>query len=517
MISARDAYRAEVYRRYGLTCPPRYATLRDIRRPTLGGRVARIAAALGTPFMPWQRYVADTSLEIDPATGLFVYRSIGTTVPRQSGKTSVILPLACHRGMAWQRQRIFYAAQSGTEAREKWEDDFVAAMKASSLHRRFRVRKSNGREAVIWRATGSIQGLHANTEHKGHGKTINLGLLDELFAQVDYRIWAAWRPAMITVASAQAYWFSTAGTSRSVPLNEAIERGRTLIESGAPTRTAYFEWSDDPSNDRADRSLWPTYMPALCPTPGPCRCSPHWRHTVTMEAIATELEEADTPARLAEYDRAYRNITREDDALVVDPRVPTIEAWQLLADARALGGNVVALGIDAYGGNAAIIAVGNTPTGVPRLVVLEHGPGTDWVVGKALRICENLKPVAVGIDDKAESGKLIQRLIKGGLKRMSREKPHRGGLWVPSISDLTAAHATFADTVNGGGLVHLGQPGMTQALAVARTRVVGDGAYLFGRRVSSADITPLAGGALALAAYERYQELAAVAAGPNVW
>lgn len=88
-----------LYEHYGLTCPPRWGTMRDFSRQTYGGKVAKIAKALGTPLMPWQRYVADTALEIDPETGLLANRGADTTVPRQSGKTSLILPAAIWRGL----------------------------------------------------------------------------------------------------------------------------------------------------------------------------------------------------------------------------------------------------------------------------------------------------------------------------------------------------------------------------------------------------------------------------------
>jgi phage terminase large subunit-like protein len=525
--SARERYREQVYAAYELTCPPRYGTLRDVRRPTYGPKVARIAAKLGTPLMPWQRYVVDTALEIDPATGVFAYRGVGVTVPRQSGKTSIALPVACHRCLAWQRQNVRYAAQNGTAAREKWEDDHLPMLEAAGWipadgeplrpRHKARTRKSNGREALIWRGTHSIYGLHSNTEQSGHGKTLHLGLLDELFAQIDDRVYAAWSPAMTTVDSAQSWWFSTAGTAKSVPLNEARDHGREIVASGAPSRTAYFEWSDDPKQDRRDQSLWATYMPALCPTAGACRCSPRWRHTVTLETIAHELEQASTASKLAEFDRAYRNITREDFEAAPDPLVPTLEAWELLADKRSEGAGPVACGIDAYQGYAAIVAIGETVEGLRRQVVLEHGPGHSWVVEKVMRINDELKPLAWAIDDKGESAKLIPQLLAAGLRRMGKE-PHRGGLWVPTTSELGGATANWCDRVNGGQLVHLGQAVMAQALAVTRTRPIADGAYAFGRRVSSADITPVVAGSIADAAFERFAGLAVgYDALANIW
>ena len=51
------------------TCPPRFSTARNRSRPTYGPRVGQVANLLGRPLMPWQQAVADTALEVDPATG----------------------------------------------------------------------------------------------------------------------------------------------------------------------------------------------------------------------------------------------------------------------------------------------------------------------------------------------------------------------------------------------------------------------------------------------------------------
>jgi hypothetical protein len=62
-------------------CPPLYATARDPSRDTLGAAVAAAAEQLGTPFMPWQRQVADVAMEVDPATGRLAYREVNLTTP----------------------------------------------------------------------------------------------------------------------------------------------------------------------------------------------------------------------------------------------------------------------------------------------------------------------------------------------------------------------------------------------------------------------------------------------------
>ncbi|BCJ45327.1 hypothetical protein GCM10010168_85960 [Actinoplanes ianthinogenes] len=507
---------ALLYEHYGLTCPPRWGTARNFDRKTYGPKVAKIARALGTPLMPWQRYVVDTALEIDPETESLAYRGVDITVPRQSGKTSLILPVMIWRGMYKPRQRIVYGAQTAVAAREKWEDEHLVAMGAArSLKNRYRERKANGREAILW-GNGSIQTLLASTEMAGHGKTLDMAALDEYFAQVDYRSDQAVGPAMITRADAQKWRLSTAGTQKSVPFNAMRKRGRAAIEVGRLSTIAFFDWCALPGMMRDDPATWRSCMPALCPAPvrGVCRCSREWRHTVTEPAIATELE---TYAEdLGEFDRAYLNISRELGELDLDPNVPTAEEWALLADPEAPGGEVLALAIDCTpdGGWTSIVAVGDSPLGMPLIKVLDHGAGRGWVPGRIRQLVDRLNPVCVVLDDKSAAGVLLLPLEKVGIKRMPpvnednpRQGPQRGQLWVPTVQQLGAACGSFTDAVRGGQLVHLGQQEMTIALDGAKTRPLGDGAWAWGRKIASADISPLVAGSLGLAGLERWRHL----------
>lgn len=519
LASPSERDRAAIYEHYGLTCPPRFATLRNFDRPTYGPKVARISAKLGAPFMPWQRYVFDVGLEIDPATGLFAYRGVGCTVPRQSGKTTGILSLCCHRGMAWHRQRIVYAAQNGTAARQKWEDDQLPVLAAAGFipadgdkllpKHKARVRKANAREAIMWRKTQSLHTLQSNTERAGHGMTMHLGVKDEFFAQVDDRISAAWSPAMITVADAQEWWFSTMGTSKSIPMNAAVAAGREQIIAGVPSRVAYFDWSAPDGADRTDPAVWLACMPALCPDLV-CQCSPDWHHTVTVPTIQTELDKAVTPSLLAEFDRAFMNIPREDDEVGDDPNVPTSQEWDLLANDAALGGDVRAIAIDTTPAatHTAIVAVGDGPDGNPLAVVLKHGPGTTWVPAYAAALAATYDPVAWVLDEKSRTRELLEPLRQAGIIARPVDKFERGNLWIPMVHDVGGACGALTTRVKNGGLSHLGQKVLAAAVAGARTRPLGDGAIAFGRKVSSADISPLYGVALALAAYEKFRHLA---------
>jgi len=168
-----------------LRCSPRWSTPRTSRK-TRGGELARFAAALGKPLMPWQRHVADVALEIDPDTGRLAYRKIALTVPRQSGKTTLLLASMVHRALGFgDRQRIIYTAQTRLKARQKWEDEHLVALEHSPFAAlMLPTRKQIGQEAIRWR-NGSLHGLEAPSEDAAHGEVLDQGVIDEAFALRD--------------------------------------------------------------------------------------------------------------------------------------------------------------------------------------------------------------------------------------------------------------------------------------------------------------------------------------------
>src|SRR5437588_143676 len=361
-----------------LSCPPRWTTPRT-DRPTLGPKVAKIAELIGSPLMPWQRHVADVALEVDPDTGLLVYREVVLTVPRQSGKTLLLLCAMVHRAQGFgRRQRILYTAQTRNDARRKWEDEHVEVLNRSPLKPLFKVRKSNGSEAIHWR-NGSMHGITSSTEKAGHGETLDMGVIDEAFAQEDSRLEQGLRPTMITRAQPQLLVVSTAGTRKSVYLRGKVDAGRTRADLGLTDSVAYFEWSAPPDADPGSVETWRACMPALCPTGLPCRCDPNgrWRHTIDEGAIRANFE----GMSLSEFRRAFLNQWPDDapEEWLVIPRA----AWEAQLDPASEAADPVAFAIDANPERsaAAILMAGERPGGGRHVETVEHRPGTGWVVG----------------------------------------------------------------------------------------------------------------------------------------
>lgn len=501
----------EIYAAYGLTCPPRVGTLRNPARPTYGRAVARVMARLGMPPMPAQRYAVDVAMEVDPATRALAYRDITILKPRQSGKTTVILGVKVHRAIAFPRetrrhapyqrgrQRIIYAAQKRIDAEDKFINDHLPILLASPFKDRFRSRLSTGKEALLW-DTGAYDGITSNTEDAAHGKTLDLAVEDEIFAAEDARLEAAFSPAMLTRWSPQHWRISTEGTEKSTYLAAKVDAGRAAAESGVMAGICYLEWSnlDGP---RDDPQTWLSCMPALCPTPAPCRCSPDgaWRHTVTLDTIRSELLKMEKDPD--NFDRAYLN-RRKGSRVAPDPNLPTATEWRALADPRAVPGEPVAFAIEMTFDrrSAAIVAVGPDRNGTRRAIeVIAHEPDVDWIVPRVLELNEKWKPVAWGLALGGPAGALAQELSDAGIIAPQGD-PEWGQLWIPNTSQLGAACGAFVDSVRKRTLAHRDDPRLNNALGAARTRPMSD-TWMFTRK-GSGDICCLVGATLALAAYE---------------
>src|SRR3989304_5952957 len=132
---------------------PRFSAPRRPDRRTLGPVAGKISKALGKPFLPWQQQAADVALEVDPRTGRLVYDDVRVTVPRQSGKTTLLLPIILTRWQAstWLGgpQTMLYFAQNRIKARRKWENTFVRDLKGyKPIQGMYDVKLSTGDEHV---------------------------------------------------------------------------------------------------------------------------------------------------------------------------------------------------------------------------------------------------------------------------------------------------------------------------------------------------------------------------------
>lgn len=436
--------------------------------------------------MPWQRYVADVALEIDPGTGRLAYRELGLTVPRQSGKTTLILALCVHRALGFgTRQVITYGAQTRNDARKKWEDDHVTALESSPFRKLITVRKTNGNEAILWK-NRSRHGITSNTEKAGHGGTLDLAFLDEAFSQVDARLEQAFKPAMITRPQPQFWVVSTAGSPDSVYLRGKVNAGREHVESGRRSGVAYFEWSAPDDADPADPAVWRDCMPAL-------------GHTITEDAIAADYASME----LVEFQRAYLN--QWPDRNAQDPVIDPVK-WGELADPDSQVVDPVVFAVDANPErrSAAIAVGGRRADGLGHVEIVDARPGTGWVMGRVAELNERYKPRAWVLDPGSSAGAWIPAMQEAGIDPVL----------VTGRDMAQACGAFYEDVVENAALRHLDQPELNTALAGARRQPRGD-AWVWHRRNSDVDISPLV--AVTLAWQSAARSTPAEAPPPTLW
>lgn len=446
-----------------------------------------IAAELGTPFMPWQQNLMDVALEIDPETGRLAYREVDITVPRQSGKTTAVLSLVLHRALAAGNkdlpfgalpQTIVYGAQTGKDARKKWEDDWLPVLDKTRFKGFYRKVLANGREGLKF-VNGSRQGLIASSEDAGHGGVLDLGVDDEAFAQKDARREQACVPAMNTRAQPQWWVISTAGTPAKSPyLYAKVLRGHELVpaQEADPSKrrgVCYVEYSAPEEADPYDPRVWWECMPAL-------------GYTVTEDAVraAMDMMLADPKLGLNEFKRAYLN---QWVLAMGDPIVP-LEDWRKLGRPDAPRPPWVVLGVDVAPRDqaASIVAMGEAADNTLQATVLANGTGTDWLLPALEEHVARYDQPFVLVDEKACAHLRPELERVAGFDRLQMVKS----------AQVPATCAFWLRLVQEGRLLHRGEPELTVALAGAGRRSLGDG-WAWSRVKSDADITPLVAQTLA--------------------
>jgi len=429
--------------------------------------VARIAKAFGQPLMPWQQLVANVGLEL-LEDGRPAYRDVIVTVPRQNGKTTLILAWEVDRALMWgARQRIIYSAQTGRDAREKLLEDqapilhgepkgtgpFSAAIR--------QVISTNGGEAILFKGGSRISTV-ASSESAGHGKTIGLGVVDEAFDDVDNRREQALTPAMRTVRDAQLIVASTMGTDASIYLNGRVDAGRAVAtEDRDDSRVAYFEWSAPDDADIADPKVWAACTPAL-------------GYTIDVDTIRAEYEKnLATPGEFKRFALNQRTAS--------DERVIAAVLWEAVCspDCRPDGRMTFAIDCNPERTSGSIAAADK----FGNIELLHHDPGTGWLVPRAKALCEKWGG-QVAVDPGGPAGSFITELEQNRV----RVVPVGGG-------DLTKACGMFytaiADREPGSSPIQVRKDGrLDAAVAAAKKRPTGD-AWVWTRKSSLTDISPV--------------------------
>jgi hypothetical protein len=360
--------------------PPLYATPRNPALVTDGPQVDVIAAALGTPLIPWQRHVSAVANERRP-DGSYEHQIIVVSVPRQTGKTTLLRANGVHRCLV-NRRDVFYTAQTGKDARARWMDLVKVLRVHPALKDRVKIALRGGSEHIEFPG-GSVFQVFAPTPESLHGYTPPTVMADEVFSlsgAAGDLLMGAIGPAQITVTDKQIWLVSTAGTAESTFLHDWID----LAMEGSP-RVAGFVWGarDDQDPYRLDD------IAAFHPGVG-------FELNGRILTAADVLEQSNRNSR-AEYERAYANRR----TITGDHLIPA-DTWRTLAVpdlTRPAPASLVLTFEVAHDRQSGAILAGWTDHGRPRVKIVRAAPGVGWIAPAVDELDRSWRPRMVAARD----------------------------------------------------------------------------------------------------------------------
>lgn len=445
--------------------PPRYSTPRNTSLATRGGAIGVLAAEIGKPLLPHQQWIADVATELNPPGSRLKFRRqlVIVSLPRQTGKTTLLRPVTLDRALTTPRLQCFMTAQMGKDASERW-NDLVADLEESPLLYSFcKVTRGKGSERASFPNSAFISPF-APGKKALHGYSPELVIVDEGWSFNSAEgadLLRAIRPAQLTKRDRQLWIVSAAGDESSEWWNELQEAGRESV-SDPNSAIAYFDWSADPEADPYVPETW-EFHPGL-------------DGLITIEDLAEEARPENNSH--GDWLRGFLNrSTKSTETSVLD-----LDQWDALQDEdlHAPEPAEVSLAYDVAidRSSASIWGAWIDQAGNLCLHVIETRPGVEWLIPR-LRDLYAAGLATIGADDGGPSRVITQDLLRENLPIVTA-----GG------RDSALAWDSFKAAAEAGRLRHDGSPALREAIVSAAERYRGE-AVVLSRRHSLGPIDPL--------------------------
>jgi hypothetical protein len=459
-------------------------------RPTYASRVPRVtdlesaelgASMLGMPLKPQgQRIARLLEARRGPAA---LYGEVVLQVPRRATKTTAVLATLIGRCATREGHLVVFTAQSGTVASRiisQLADTLVrrghavGAREARSSPGHIVYSASQGRESLVW-PNGSRLWCVPPDPGAVRSQAADDVVMDEAgeYDVVKGRaFYNAVAPLMDTRGPlAQLIVMGTPGEARAGLLWDLLVLGRERTRG-----IGILDWCVLDGEDIEDRRIWRRVHPGPSSGLTPMTVLERRRKQLGPEAFARE----------------YLGKWPEDSSVAaINP-----DAWRSCASTLPERPPWFSVAFDCSpdASSATIVAAWRDDDGLARVEVVEARPGTAWVAREAYRIGRKHR-VVVAFDP------VGQNLDVGELLARQRPLVKTHAL---TFRDMQGAAARFVADINGGKLRHAQQPDLDRAVEGASWRQVGDAGRLFGRRASTADVTPLVAATAALWTFDTH-------------
>jgi hypothetical protein len=426
-----------------------------------------VADATGWPLLPWVRRAMQVSTEYHRESGLPVRSRVLWTVPRQCGKSVGLSSYTIERCMREEGTYGIYVAQSREAARKRLRN-MALLLNRSRLDLGARFKRGVGNEALEF-SNGSLIELAPPTEQALMGDSLDIALVDEIYAIPPNVLYGTILPAMAARPEAQVLMISTAGTLESTLLNELRQKGRENPQG----RMAFVEYGKPEEIHAFDEDSWRDWHPGL------------------GETIAlAKMREAADEEPLPEFLRAWCNVT----TAVADPVWPA-DWWQASATTVAVP-DEISIGIDSTSAGASIMAGWQAEGGWHGdLIEYREGSDVDWIPERLAQLFGRFSITTVGMEHSGPIG-MIEPEIRD-LCELERV-PLRGF----GRSDRCKADQWLYETLKAKRLTHGKSEALDDSQGATPARKIGD-RWLFDRDRAIIDPSPII--ALSMAVYSAYE------------
>ena len=242
---------------------PRLETTTESSAGNLGNEISDFATnVLGVDLLPWQRHVIEGFTSYD-AAGDWLHRIALVTVARQNGKTTLASAVIGHY-LATQGAARGYPVTVMSVSHKLDLSTALFNYLAPILEVKFgaNVSWAYGRQKVEMQ-DGSTWHVRAATQGAGHGYSVDLIFVDELWSVSEDALDQGLLPSQRARKNPLCLMVSTAGTQESKALIRWKEQGLRGIETGKSNGLYFAEFSPPPTVDYMTPEAWAYSNPSL--------------------------------------------------------------------------------------------------------------------------------------------------------------------------------------------------------------------------------------------------------------
>lgn len=385
------------------------------------------------------------------------------SIPRQVGKTFTVGAIVFALCILFPGLTVIWTAH-----RLKTAAETFGSMQGMAKRKRIapfieQILTGSGDEAIIFR-NGSRILFGARERGFGRGfAQVDIEVFDEAQILTDRALDDMIPAANQSKHPAGALVFYMGTPPKPTDNGESFTGKRKKALDGTSTNMLYVEFGADPDADPDDREQW-------------AKANPSYPLHTPEESML----------RMREQLGSDESFLREglgiwDDA-PPDPSVIDYQAWLLCEQTSPIVRvSVYSVEVNMDRSFATIGMAGVDEAGASVAAVHKRAAGTHWVLAECKKVNLANSPAGFVIDSGGPAKTLIKDFELAGLTVL------------PMVTDdVVKACGGLADHVDDGTAKHLPNRDLDLAVKNAQPRYVGDGAFAFGRKVTTgADVTPL--------------------------